>query len=404
MSNVDADSLREQVTDRVTGLDRRSAIGAGLGVALLVAVVLLGLVFPGSLAGDVLAILLTESVYGAALRLSAPIALAALGGIFAEKSGVINIGLEGLLIISAFTAVWVTDLVANGTQLGGLSVLFGFFAGVVASSLLSLVFAVVCIEFRADQIIAGLAIWLVALGLAPFASQLLYGGPNTGSVGTVPTFPNIFGFLPRGSDLPQWLNPPDVGVGVVDFALDTVAFALTRPILFVADVLLSASLSVYLMFAMVALSWHALYRTRFGRWVRASGENPRALDTAGVNVSKVRYAAVLVSGVLSGMGGAALSLGLGQFTGNGPTMVNGKGFIAIVAYLFGNYNPVGAFLSTFLFAGLDALQLTLQTRGTGVPGSLVRIIPFVTVIVVLALVGKTRIPEAAGDHYESGEE
>jgi simple sugar transport system permease protein len=404
MSNVDADSLREQVTDRVTGLDRRSAIGAGLGVALLVAVVLLGLVFPGSLAGDVLAILLTESVYGAALRLSAPIALAALGGIFAEKSGVINIGLEGLLIISAFTAVWVTDLVANGTQLGGLSVLFGFFAGVVASSLLSLVFAVVCIEFRADQIIAGLAIWLVALGLAPFASQLLYGGPNTGSVGTVPTFPNVFGFLPRGSDLPQWLNPPDVGVGVVDFALDTVAFALTRPVLFVADVLLSASLSVYLMFAMVALSWHALYRTRFGRWVRASGENPRALDTAGVNVSKVRYAAVLVSGVLSGMGGAALSLGLGQFTGNGPTMVNGKGFIAIVAYLFGNYNPVGAFLSTFLFAGLDALQLTLQTRGTGVPGSLVRIIPFVTVIVVLALVGKTRIPEAAGDHYESGEE
>jgi simple sugar transport system permease protein len=404
MSNVDADSLRERVTDRVTGLDRRSAIGAGLGVALLVAVVLLGLVFPGSLAGDVLAILLTESVYGAALRLSAPIALAALGGIFAEKSGVINIGLEGLLIISAFTAVWVTDLVANGTQLGGLSVLFGFFAGVVASSLLSLVFAVVCIEFRADQIIAGLAIWLVALGLAPFASQLLYGGPNTGSVGTVPTFPNVFGFLPRGSDLPQWLNPPDVGVGVVDFALDTVAFALTRPVLFVADVLLSASLSVYLMFAMVALSWHALYRTRFGRWVRASGENPRALDTAGVNVSKVRYAAVLVSGVLSGMGGAALSLGLGQFTGNGPTMVNGKGFIAIVAYLFGNYNPVGAFLSTFLFAGLDALQLTLQTRGTGVPGSLVRIIPFVTVIVVLALVGKTRIPEAAGDHYESGEE
>ena len=404
MSNVDADSLREQMTDRVTGLDRRSAIGAGLGVALLVAVVVLGLVFPGSLAGDVLAILLTESVYGAALRLSAPIALAALGGIFAEKSGVINIGLEGLLIISAFTAVWVTDLVANGTQLGGLSVLFGFFAGVVASSLLSLVFAVVCIEFRADQIIAGLAIWLVALGLAPFASQLLYGGPNTGSVGTVPTFPNVFGFLPRGSDLPQWLNPPDVGVGVVDFAIDTVAFAVTRPVLFVADVLLSASLSVYLMFAMVALSWHALYRTQFGRWVRASGENPRALDTAGVNVSKVRYAAVLVSGVLSGMGGAALSLGLGQFTGNGPTMVNGKGFIAIVAYLFGNYNPVGAFLSTFLFAGLDALQLTLQTRGTGVPGSLVRIIPFVTVIVVLALVGKTRIPEAAGDHYESGEE
>jgi simple sugar transport system permease protein len=403
MSNADA-NLRERLTDRVTALDRRRAVGVVAGLATLAAIVLLGLLFPATLAGDLLDILVTESVYGAALRLSAPIALAALGGIFAEKSGVINIGLEGLLIISAFTAVWVTDLVVNGTQLGGLSVFFGFFAGVVASALLSLVFAVVCIEFRADQIIAGLAIWLVALGLAPFASQLLYGGPNTSSVGTVPTFPDIFGFLPRGSDLPQWANPPNLGVGVVDAGLDYAAFTLTRPVLFLADVLLSASLSVYLMFAMVVVSWHTLYRTRFGRWVRASGENPSALDTAGVNVSRVRYAAVLVSGVLSGMGGAALSLGLGQFTGNGPTMVNGKGFIAIVAYLFGNYNPVGAFLSTFLFAGLDALQLTLQTRGTGVPGSLVRIIPFVTVIVVLALVGRTRIPEAAGDHYESGEE
>jgi simple sugar transport system permease protein len=403
MSNVDDDALRERVADGVAVMGRRRAIGVTVGVALFVAIVVLGLLAPESLAGEGLAIFLTESAWGAALRLSTPIALAALGGIYAEKSGVINIGLEGLLIISAFTAVWVTDL-ASGADLGGLSVLFGFFAGIAASALLSLVFAVVCIEFRADQIIAGLAIWLVALGLAPFASQLFYGGPNTSSVSTVPTVPGVFGFLPRGDALPQWVNPPNLGVGPVDTALDVVLYSVTRPLLFVGDVLLSASLSVYLMFAMVACSWYGLFRTRFGRWVRASGENPRALDTAGVNVSRVRYAAVLVSGVLSGMGGAALSLGLGQFTGNGPTMVNGKGFIAIVAYLFGNYNPVGAFLSTFLFAGLDALQLTLQTRGTGIPDSLVRITPFVTVILVLALVGRTRIPEAAGEHYESGEE
>jgi len=403
MSNVDDDALRERVADGVALMGRRRAIGVTVGVALFVTIVVLGLLAPESLAGEGLAIFLTESAWGAALRLSTPIALAALGGIYAEKSGVINIGLEGLLIISAFTAVWVTDL-ASGADLGGLSVLFGFFAGIAASALLSLVFAVVCIEFRADQIIAGLAIWLVALGLAPFASQLFYGGPNTSSVSTVPTVPGVFGFLPRGDALPQWVNPPNLGVGPVDTAFDVVLYSVTRPLLFVGDVLLSASLSVYLMFAMVACSWYGLFRTRFGRWVRASGENPRALDTAGVNVSRVRYAAVLVSGVLSGMGGAALSLGLGQFTGNGPTMVNGKGFIAIVAYLFGNYNPVGAFLSTFLFAGLDALQLTLQTRGTGIPDSLVRITPFVTVILVLALVGRTRIPEAAGEHYESGEE
>jgi simple sugar transport system permease protein len=168
--------------------------------------------------------------------------------------------------------------------------------------------------------------------------------------------------------------------------------------------LFDASPTVYLMLLAVGVSWYTLNRTRFGRWVRASGENPKALDTAGVSVSRVRYAAVLLSGLLAGMGGASLSLDLGQFTGNGPTMVNGKGFIAIVAYLFGNYNPVGAFLSTLLFAGLDALQTALQLQNIGVPNQLIRIIPFVTVIVVLALVGRTRIPAAAGEHYESGDD
>jgi simple sugar transport system permease protein len=173
----------------------------------------------------------------------------------------------------------------------------------------------------------------------------------------------------------------------------------------VAGAFFDATPVVYLMFVAVAASWYVLNRTAFGRWVRASGENPRALDTAGVDVTRVRYAAVLLSGVLAGFGGAALSLSLGQFTGNGPTMVNGKGFIAIVAYLFGNYNPVGALLSTALFAGLDALQLRLQAGSViAVPRPLVRTIPYVTVVVVLTLVGRTRIPAAAGDHYESGEE
>ena len=392
------DRARDGLEARIGGLSGRQTAGLLAGAVVVVAFVAAGLARPDSLAGELLAIATSESAFGAALRLSVPIALAAIGGIFAEKSGVINIGLEGHLIIAAFVAVWVTD-VASGPpfELGGLSILVGFAAGVLASTLLALVFAVVCIEFRADQIIAGLAVWLIALGLAPFASQVVYGGPNTRSVGTVPTPPEMLGFLPTADQLPASV---EVGVPVVGWLVESVGGV----VLFALDVLLSASLSVYLMLAMVAVSWYLLYRTAFGRWVRASGENPSALDTAGVNVSRVRYAAVLLSGVFAGMGGAALSLGLGQFTGNGPTMVNGKGFIAIVAYLFGNYNPVGAFLSTFLFAGLDALQLTLQTRGTGIPDSLVRIVPFVTVIVVLALVGRTRIPEAAGEHYESGEE
>ncbi|KAB7513136.1 ABC transporter permease [Halosegnis rubeus] len=381
---------------RLTPRTRTQTAALVGGVAAFVLVVVGGVLFPGTILGVVLSTLVEEPTAESALRLAVPITLAGLGGIFAEKSGVINIGLEGLLIISAFVAVWMTDVTGN--------LVAGFGLGVVASTLLALLFAVVCIEFRADQIIAGLAVWLIALGLAPFMSQVIYGGPNTESVGTVPTLTELFGFLPTAGTLPQRLAAPTVGIGPVDFLLGVLASVVTRPPLYLVDVLLDASLSVYLMFLMVAVSWGLLYRTSFGRWVRASGENPKALDTAGVNVSRVRYQAVLLSGVLAGMGGAALALSIGQFTGNGPTMVNGKGFIAIVTYLFGNYNPVGAFLSSLLFAGLDAMQVGLQTAGTGIPSSLVRVIPFVMVIVVLALVGRTRIPEAAGDYYDSGED
>ncbi|KTG10515.1 ribose ABC transporter permease [Haloprofundus marisrubri] len=335
------------------------------GIAALVAAavfVLWGLVAPASTPGRILRVMFTKSALSATLRLSVPIAFAALGGIFAEKSGVINIGLEGLLIISAFTGVYATDVTGD--------IWLGLLIGVVSSVLLAALFAVVCIEFRADQIIAGLAVWLIALGLAPFASQVIYGGPNTASVETFNTI-----------TIPGLAGIPFFGA------------------------LFDASPMVYLMFVATVASWYTLNRTSFGRWVIASGENPKALDTAGVDVTRVRYAAVLISGLLAGIGGAALSLSLGQFVGNGQTMVNGKGFIAIVAYLFGNYNPVGALLSTFLFAGLDALQLRLQAAAIiAVPQSLVRTIPYVAVIVVLALFGKTRLPEAAGEHYESGED
>jgi simple sugar transport system permease protein len=355
--------MSESAVSQVRDLPTR-AVATVVTLGALVLVVAAGLAAPDSLAGTLVDILAREGTLSSALRLSVPIALAALGGIFSEKSGVINIGLEGLLIISAFAAIYVADVT------GG--VWIGFAGGVVASILLSLLFAVVVIEFRADQIIAGLAVWLIALGLAPFASQVIYGRPNSPSVST----------------------PGTVTVPVLS------ELSVLGPF----RALFDASPTVYLMFLAVGVSWYVLNRTRFGRWVRASGENPKALDTAGVSVSRVRYAAVLLSGLLAGMGGASLSLDLGQFTGNGPTMVNGKGFIAIVAYLFGNYNPVGAFLSTLLFAGLDAMQTALQLQNIGIPNQLVRVIPFVMVIIVLALVGRTRIPAAAGEHYESGDD
>jgi simple sugar transport system permease protein len=365
MSDAAADRDATDAADRGEGgsfFERYStrALVAGATVAAVVALLIAGALFPDSFAGILADVLTSRFTLASALRLSVPIAFAALGGIFAEKSGVINIGLEGLLIISAFSAIYVADIT------GGVWV--GFAGGVFASVLLAAVFAVVTIGFRADQIIAGLAVWLIALGLAPFASQVVYGSSNTPTVATT-----------QSISIPVLEEIPFFGA------------------------LFSASPSVYMLFVAVAGSWYVFERTAFGRWIRASGENPRALDTAGVSVTHVRYAAVLISGALAGMGGAALSLDLGQFTGNGPTMVNGKGFIAIVAYLFGNYNPVGAFLSTMLFAGLDAVQTVLQLQGIGVPRQLIRITPFVVVIVVLALVGRTRLPEAAGEHYETEE-
>jgi len=342
---------------RLTGRQLVAAVVAGLlGLLALAA-----LVAPQSAPGRLFDILTSTGTLASTFRLSVPIALAAVGGIFAEKSGVINIGLEGLLIIAALATVFGVD--ATG------SIWLGFLLGVVASAVLSAVFAVVCIEFRADQIIAGLAVWLVALGLAPFAARLVYGGPNTTQIPT-----------PGTITIPVLAEIPFFGA------------------------LFDAAPSVYLMFAAVALAWYLLNRTVFGRWVRASGENPKALDTVGVSVHRVRYAAVLLSGVFAGMGGASLAFGVGQFTGSGQTMVNGRGFIAIVAYLFGNYNPVGALLSTMLFAGLEAVQTPLQFAGLGVSKTLVQAVPYVGVLIVLALVGRTNIPGAAGEHYESGED
>jgi simple sugar transport system permease protein len=331
---------------------------AGAAVLIVAALLAVELFFPESPVSEIVRIVDANYVRSV-LRLAVPIAFAALGGIFAEKSGVINIGLEGLLIISAFTSVAVAGVVSGGSP-NQIQLWIGFFAAVLASVLFALLFAVVCIEFKADQIIAGLAVWLIALGLAPFASKVIWGQVNSPPVATLNNFD--FGFFEA--------NPP-----------------------------------VVMMLISVPVAWWALNRTAFGRWIEASGENPKALDTVGVDVRKVRYSGVLLSGFFSGLGGAGLALGrVGQFIGGGETMISGRGWIGITAYLFGNYNPLGAFGASFLFASLDALQIRLQQLGYSIPSELIGIIPYVTVIVVLAFVGRTRIPDAAGDHYESGEE
>ncbi|WP_114577626.1 ABC transporter permease [Saliphagus sp. LR7] len=351
-------------------LSRRSA---AVALAVLAAITIAaGLAFPDSWLGTVLSVLASPGTHTAMLRLAVPIALAAIGGIFAEKSGVINIGLEGLLIVSAFSAILVTFRLGAGESTALLSNhWWGFAVGVIVSTLFALLFAVVCIEFEADQIIAGLAVWLIALGLAPFASRIVFDSPNTGNVGT----------------------------------FDAVTVPVLSEIPVLGYLLFDTGPDVYVMLIAAVAGWYLLARTRFGRWVEASGENPKALDTAGVDVRKVRYAAVLLSGIFAGLGGAGFALGqLGTFAGGGETDIGGRGFIAIATYLFANYHPIGALAGSFLFAGLDAVQIRLQTYGYAVPTELIRTIPYVTVIAVLVLFGKTRLPEAAGEPYDPDED
>jgi simple sugar transport system permease protein len=170
----------------------------------------------------------------------------------------------------------------------------------------------------------------------------------------------------------------------------------------VGPVLFDASPVVYMMLLATPLAWYALRYTRLGRRIRAAGENPKALDTAGVSVSRVRYAGVLVSGVLAGIGGAGFTVGqLGTFVAVGQTSIGGRGFLGIVAYLFGNYNPLAAVGGAALFAGFDSLQLRLQQIGAlDVPSELFGALPFVVVLLTLALVKQTRIPAALGEYYD----
>jgi ABC-type uncharacterized transport system permease subunit len=348
---------------------------ASIGFILLIIIVVL-LISPPELVRNLDNMILEIGFLTATIQSSVPIALAGIGGLYAEKSGVINIGLEGLLIVGAFVSV--ATAFALGEPRGPLdertALWVGFFVAVLASTLLAFLFGVICIRWKADQIIAGLAIWLLALGAAPFGAVVIFGSKNGGGVG-------VFNRI----SIPVLAEIPVLG-----------------PVFF------DAYPTTFIMFITVPLAWWVLNRTPYGNWVKASGEHPEALDTAGVNVNLVRYSTVLVSGVLSGIGGAALALtSAGRFVGAGQTMVEGRGFIAIVTYLMGNYNPFGTFLAGSLFAGMDALQIRaqqIQEVSAAVPADIVGIVPHVSVIIVLVFFGYTRIPAKAGEHYEPGED
>ncbi|WP_435175054.1 ABC transporter permease [Halorussus sp. AFM4] len=341
----------------------RRGVAVGAGAVALLAVVAVAFDLP-------VADLLTVGTFERALRAATPIALAAIGGLYAEKSGVFNIGLEGFMIFGALSGAAGAWLASGAGSVGQADLWVGVVAAVAVCTLLTAMFAVLTIRYEADQIVAGLAVWFVGLGFGPFTATVIWGGVSS------PSLPNIDNLtVPVLADLPV-----------------------------VGRLLFDASPLVLFTVVAAVAAWVVLYRTRYGYWVQAAGENPEALDTAGVDVNRVRYGAVLFSGAMAGLAGAVLSIGIGSgFTGTGVTMVDGRGWIAIVAYLFGNYNPLGAFGASLLFGATDMLQVQFQTVGISLPGSIVGLFPYVAVLVVLTLVGYTRVPAAVGEPYDTEE-
>ncbi len=288
-----------------------------------------------------------EEIFSAALflstvRLATPLLLAAMGGLFSERSGVINIALEGLMLAGAFTAAVVTHYTGNPW--------IGLAAAITAGMAVAGIHAVACIRFRADQVVSGTAINILFLGVPALMSGALFD-----STGATPQ-------IPQGNLLPY------------------------APIV--------------IAFLMVPITWWVLNRTRFGLRLRAVGENPEAADTAGISVTAMRYRAVLISGALAAIGGAYLSIGQSSlFTRN---MSAGRGFIALAALIFGAWRPVQTMLACLLFGFAEAVSIQMQGVA-GIPVQFIQMFPYVlTIIVLVGFIGRSRAPRALGMPYEKG--
>jgi simple sugar transport system permease protein len=301
-----------------------------------------------------------EAVFDATLidqtfGLATPLVFGAIAGMFAERSGIINIGLEGMMLMGAFFGVY-------GADKGG-SWVIGLLIGMASGGLLALVYAYFAIHLRADQIVGGTAVNFLAVGITGYFFQLVYNGNVTGNV---PLIPNVH----------------IAGLGH-----------------FLENSIGNLNLLTWASFALVILAWVFFFKTPLGLRLRACGEHPRAADTVGINVYLVRYCAVVLSGVLVAIGGVYLSLGP---QGNGTfifDMTSGKGFIALAAMIFGNWRPAGAFAAALLFGFSSALALKLQVYSPQA-STLFATLPYVlTLVAVAGVIGRTVPPAAEGKPY-----
>lgn len=305
------------------------------------------------------------------LRLSTPLIFAALAGLYAERSGVIDIGLEGKMLASAFAA-------ASAAAVTG-SAWLGLLAAILSSVALALLHGFACITHRGNQVVSGVAINILASGLTVTLGMAWFA---------------------RGGQTPQLEN--SARFTAIDWpGTDSLAdIPYLGPIY--SELLSGHNLLVYLAFLAVPLTWWVVYRTRFGLRLRAVGENPAAVDTAGISVTQLRYLAMVCCGILCGFAGAYLAIA--HNAGFIREMTAGKGFIALAAMIFGQWRPFSALSACLLFGFLDALATRLQGVTLPVigeiPVQLIQALPYVLTVILLAgFIGKAVAPKAGGTPY-----
>ncbi|WP_029688981.1 ABC transporter permease [Thermoanaerobacter sp. A7A] len=295
-------------------------------------------------------VLLNPQLWAATLAMATPLALPALGGTFSERSGVVNIAMEGIMLIAAFFAV----VFAHATG----SAWLGLLGAMIVGLIVALIFAWAAVSLTANQIILGMAINIFASGITAYLLNTMYG--FTGTPTDTPMLPTI--------DIPGIKNIP-----------------------FLGQVLSGHSVVVYLMIIILFISDYFLFHTNLGLRLRAVGENPEAAETAGIDVIKLRYLGVALSGILSAMGGAYLSIGaLNSFN---PDMTSGRGYIALAAMIFGKWTPFGSFGAALLFGFATALSMQLQN--TAFSKNIIMMLPYILTILALVGVGGKSVPPAA---------
>ncbi len=318
--------------------------------------------------------LTSPNTWHTTLEFAALLVLPALGGVISERSGVVNIAMEGMMLAGAFASVIITLALHNIGINNALSVILGVLAAILAGGLMALMHGVVSINFKANQIVSGIAINIIALGLTSYL---------------------VFVLTPSGQGVPSLPT---------SLRLPTLSWGPLANIPWLGYVLFQQNVIFYIALLILIGTQFLLFRTNIGLRIRAVGEHPQAADTAGVNVQLLRYVCVITSGLLSGLAGAYLALGVaGIFN---PGMTNGRGFIALAAMIFGKYTPLGAAVACLIFGLGDGLSIPLQdlSNSPNVTNLLLTLPYLFTLIALIGLVGRTTPPAADGVPYEPGSE